>query len=43
MHTILLKSQYHNTPAAASVGPHWAVIREHKISNNCLPLRPDTC
>jgi hypothetical protein len=31
LYTILLKSQYYNTPAATRFGPHWPIIRKHTI------------
>jgi hypothetical protein len=31
MHTILLKSQYYNTPAATCFGPHWPVVLEYTV------------
>jgi hypothetical protein len=34
MLTIVLKSQYYNTPAATYFGPHWPINREHTIVQN---------
>jgi len=34
IHIILLKSQYYNTLPPTRFGPHWYIIREHKVVQN---------
>ena len=37
MLTILLNSQYYNTPGPTGFGPYWPIIRQHTIvQNSCF-------